>query len=65
MSAICDLNPVLRILKYAVMLQAYKQREPGKLVSNQVNTVLLLGYVIAYFKAAILSLFSLLGISLV
>lgn len=31
------------------MLQAYKQREPGKLVSNQVNTVLLLGYVIAYF----------------
>jgi len=48
MSAICDLNPVL--LKYAVMLQAYKHREPGKLVSNQVNTVLLLGYaIIAYF----------------
>ena len=47
MSAICDLNPVL--LKYAVMLQAYKQREPGKLAPNQVNTVLLLGYVIAYF----------------
>ena len=48
MSAICDLNPVL--LKYAVMLQAYKQREPGKLVSNQVNNVLLLGYtIIAYF----------------
>lgn len=33
MSAICDLNPVL--LKYAVMLQAYKQREPGKLVPNR------------------------------
>ena len=48
MSAICDLNPVL--LKYAVMLQGYKQREPGKLVPNQVNNVLLLGYaIIAYF----------------
>ena len=47
MSAIFDLNPVL--LRYAVMLQAYRQREPGKLVPNQVNNVLLLGCVIAYF----------------